>query len=463
MGAGLLLPAKRKPPSYLTTTRLTSHSAYITCIALSGDRAFTASKDRSINMWNLSQAQATRAAARKGGTGTDAGAELTLDKPMQVFEGHSHWVTELLLEKSGSLLYSAGMDKTMRVWDVTTGACLFVYCGHTDWLSGIGLVFASPPEALAAASAPSPFLLQAASSATPTSDTPSPDFIVTCSHDSSLRFWRPYRPSLRSRVDEACLAVYMLPGGGSITSAAVCAFGVVCASNFGSVAFLPTHDPSHVAVHSARAHIGPVTALSTVHRLPRSCIPPGRVTNFNSGGAAGSHPAHAAASPRDAATADEALVCFSGGADGCVCMWTLQPLRCVHKYEAGACTGVSCLAFHPRPRLLTVTYEKGETLSWIDQARVPLDLQLVGGVRGVAHAAHGGVVAATTSGVSVYHPTKGQKLAQLSHQRCSCLVYIEERGVAGGRLAFAEGACVVVCCGDVLQQAQHDVAVKIGR
>ena len=460
MGAGLLLPAKRKPPSYLTTTRLTSHSACITCISLSGDRAFTASKDRSINMWNLSQAQATRAASRKGGTGTDAGAELALDKPLKVFEGHSHWVTELLLEKSGCLLYSGGMDKTMRVWDVTTGVCLYVYCGHTDWLSGIGLVFTSPPAALAAASAPSPFLLKPASSVTSTSDTPSPDFIVTCSHDSSLRLWQPYRPSLRSRADEACLAAFVLPGGGSITSAAVCAFGVVCASNFGAVAFLPTHDPSNMAVHSTRAHIGPVTALSAVHRLPRSCIPPGRVTNFNSGCAASSHSAPDPAAPT---AAGDALVCFSGGADGCVCMWTLQPLRCVHKYEAGAGTGVSCLAFHPRPRLLTVTYEKGETLSWMDQARVPLDIQLVGGVRCVAHAAHGGVVAATTSGVTVYHPTKGQKLAQLSDQRCSCLLYIEERGVAGGRLAFAEGASVVVCCGDVLQEAQHDIAVKIGR
>jgi WD40 repeat protein len=457
MGAGLLLPAKRKPPSYLTTTRLTSHAACVTCILLSGDRVFTASKDRNINMWVLSQAQAVPAVGRKG---AESGTVLAMDKPSKVFEGHSHWVTELLLEKSGCLLYSGGMDKTLRVWDVTNAVCLYTYCGHTDWLSGLCLVFSSPAAADAAAAAVSPFNLMDPASNSALSATPAPDYIMSSSHDGSLRFWQPYRPSLRSRTEEACLASVVLPGGGSITFTAACSVGVVCATNFGSIAFLPTIDPSNMQVQSARTHNGPITALSAVHWLPGSSLPSGRVTSFNSGGAdLQSSPTRAGASSSPAGAVP---VCFSGGVDSTVCMWALQPLRCLHKYEAGAGTGVAHLAFHSKIHLLTVAYEKGETLGWIDQKRVPLSIQLVGSVKGVVHAAHGGVVAAASSGVTLYHPSKGTRLVQLSDRRCSCLVYKEEAGVAGGRLAFAEEAAVVVCSGDVLQEAANDVAVRVG-
>jgi WD40 repeat protein len=463
MGAGLLLPAKRKPPSYLTTTRLSSHAACVTCILLSGDRAFTASRDRVILMWRLSQAQAAPGVARRAGTGTvaEAGTALALNTPLKVFEGHSHWVTELVLEKSGCLLYSGGMDKTVRVWDVANAACLYVYCGHTDWLSGLALVFSSPSDAHAAASAASPFRSPPAAG-----DAPAPDYIMSGSHDGSLRLWQPYRPSLRTRSEEACVATIVLPGGGSIIFVAACALGVACASNYGSVAFLPTHDPHNMLLHSVRAHNGPITAMSAVHWLPGASLPSGRL-NYNSGGAEGKQPRSDPSTPKPsssaAAPAGDVPVCFSGGADGCVRMWGLQPLRCLHKYEVGTGSGVCCLAFHRTLHLLTVTYDKGETVGWIDQTRVPLSVQLVGSVRGVVHAGHGGVVAAASSGVTIYHPTKGARLLQLSGQRCSCLVYCEEPGVTGGRLAFAEEADVVVCSGDVLQEAPCDVAVKIGR
>ena len=463
MGAGLLLPAKRKPPSYLVTTRLTSHAACVTCILLSGDRAFTASKDRNISMWMLGHARPLPAVGRKG---AQSGSMMALDKPSKLYEGHTHWVTELLLEKSGCLLYSGGMDKTVRVWDVANAECLYVYCGHSDWLSGLCLVFSSPAAADAAAAAVSPFTLMDVASAAALGETPAPDYVVSSSHDGSLRFWQPYRPSLRSRSEEACLSSFVLPGGGSITFTSACSVGVVCASNFGSVAFLPTHDPSDMRVTSARTHSGPVTALSAVHWLPGSSLPSGRVSSFNSAGAAALQPTDSQSSPKvsDSVKTPAAAVpvCFSGGADGTVCMWALQPLRCLHKYEAGSGTGVAFLAFHSKFRLLTVAYEKGETLGWMDQKRVPLNIQLVGSVRGVVHAAHGGVVAAASSGVTMYHPSKGQRIAQLSDRRCSCLVFKEEAGVAGGRLAFAEDAVVVVCSGDVLQEAAHDVSVAMG-
>jgi WD40 repeat protein len=394
---------------------------------------------------------------------------MAVNKPLKVFEGHSHWVTELVLEKSGCLLYSGGMDKTVRVWDVTNAVCLYVYCGHTDWLSGLSLVFSSTLAADAAACAPSPFHLSHTASTAESVAAPAPDYILSSSHDGSLRFWQPYRPSLRSQAEQACLASFVLPGGGSITRLAACSLGVMCATNFGSVAFLPTHDSSgslsggialslsSMQLQSTRAHNGPVTALSPVQWLPASALPPGRVT-LSSNSAAGRQP-----DCISSASVEAAPVCFSGGADGCVRMWAVQPLRCLHKYEVGTATGVCCLAFHPRNHLLTVTYDKGETVGWIKETRVPLSIQLAGSVRGVAHAAHGGIVAATSAGVTMYHPTKGARMLQLSAQRCSSLCYVEEAGVAGGRLAFAEDADVLVCSGDALQDAPYDVAVRMGK
>ena len=454
MGAALLLPAKRKPPSYLTATRLSSHAAGITCILLSGDRAFTASKDRSVNMWLLSHAHAA-------GRGAAPGSALALDKAAKVFEGHSHWVTELLLEKSGCLLYSASMDKTVRVWDVANAVCLYVYCGHSDWVSGLGLVFSEADAFHAAAAAASPFtLIDAASTAAPV-HIPAPDYVMSCSHDGTLRLWQPYRPSLRSRADQACLAAFTLPGGGSITSVSACSVGVVCASNFGSVAFLSTSacEAGDMRLQSVRAHNGPITVLSAVHWLPSSSLPsaPTSTAYYAAASASQSSPK----SPSTPAAEGDVPVCFSGGADGSVRMWALQPLRCLHKYEGGTSTGVQCVAFHPGFRLLSVAYEKGETLGWMEQKRVPLHIQLLGSVKGIAHARHGGVIAATTSGVAVYHPTKGHRLVQLSDRRCSCLVYKEEAGSA--RVAFAEDSLVVICAGDVLHDAPHDVAVKMGR
>jgi len=468
MGAvSSLLPQKRKPPSYLTTTRLVSHVACVTSILLSGDRVFSASKDRSISMWSLSQARATPGPAARAANGTGAGTALVLDKPSKKFEGHSHWVTELLLEKSGCLLYSGAMDKTVRVWDITNAVCLYVYCGHTDWLSGLCLVFSSPAAADAASAAVSPFNLMDAASAAALADTPAPDYITSSSHDGSLRFWQPYRPSLRSsRGDDACLAVVVLPGGGSITCISACSVGVVCASNFGTIAFAPTDDPPHVRVQSARAHNGPIAALSAVHWVSASTLPSLRSANLS--GAAGQlQPADSQSSPQGSPKAPNSpsgpvAICFSGGADGSVRMWALRPLRCLHLYEAGTGTGVASLAFHSKVHLLTVAYEKGETLGWMDQKRVPLNIKLVGGVKGLAHAAHGGVVSAATSGVTIYHPTKGQRLVQLSDRRCSCLVYKEEPGITGGRLAFAEEGVVVVCSGDVLQEAASETAVNFG-
>jgi len=40
-------------------------------------------------------------------------------------------------EKNGPFLASGSRDKTLRVWDVSTGQCLFVLIGHDNWVRGV--------------------------------------------------------------------------------------------------------------------------------------------------------------------------------------------------------------------------------------------------------------------------------------------------------------------------------------
>ena len=51
---------------------------------------------------------------------------------LATFEGHSGPVSSIALAASGELVVSGGVDGTLRVWRVSTGACLRVLRGHTS-------------------------------------------------------------------------------------------------------------------------------------------------------------------------------------------------------------------------------------------------------------------------------------------------------------------------------------------
>jgi WD40 repeat protein len=52
-----------------------------------------------------------------------------------VLEGHTDWVAGVLVLADGRLLSWSG-DKTLRIWDSASGACLVVLEGHTGWVKG---------------------------------------------------------------------------------------------------------------------------------------------------------------------------------------------------------------------------------------------------------------------------------------------------------------------------------------
>ena len=48
---------------------------------------------------------------------------------LRTFEGHSGWVMSVALSGDGRQALSGSSDKTMKLWDVSTGECLATFCG----------------------------------------------------------------------------------------------------------------------------------------------------------------------------------------------------------------------------------------------------------------------------------------------------------------------------------------------
>ena len=52
--------------------------------------------------------------------------------PLKIFEGHTDEIYGLCFNPTGTLLFSASADKTMKVWEPHTGDLVNTFTGHTD-------------------------------------------------------------------------------------------------------------------------------------------------------------------------------------------------------------------------------------------------------------------------------------------------------------------------------------------
>lgn len=152
---------------------LPGHRAPVTCVAF--HPTFTSlasgSEDTTIKIWDweLGELERTLKGHTKGVLDVDFGgprggtllascsSDLTIKlwdpsdeyKNTRTLPGHDHSVSAVRFipsgaagsPQSGNLLVSASRDRTLRVWDVTTGYCVKTIRGHGDWIRDVSPSF----------------------------------------------------------------------------------------------------------------------------------------------------------------------------------------------------------------------------------------------------------------------------------------------------------------------------------
>nr|WP_317891623.1 WD40 repeat domain-containing protein [Tolypothrix sp. PCC 7601] len=164
---------------------LSDHNSAVNSVAFSpdGQKLASGSNDNTIKLWDVStgkviqtlphlqeatptasyidsghQDSVTSIAFSSDGQKLASGSEdktiklwdMTTGKLLQTFNGHSGLIKTIALSNDGEKLASGNDDKTIKLWDVSTGKLLQTFSGHSDVVNSVA--FSSDGEKLASGS-----------------------------------------------------------------------------------------------------------------------------------------------------------------------------------------------------------------------------------------------------------------------------------------------------------------------
>lgn len=95
------------------------HNGWVTSIATNTDNPdvlISGSRDKTIISWAL----------ESDATGESAG------RPKRSLHGHSHYVEDVVLSSDGAFALSCSWDRTLRLWDLSTGETTKTFVGHSN-------------------------------------------------------------------------------------------------------------------------------------------------------------------------------------------------------------------------------------------------------------------------------------------------------------------------------------------
>jgi WD40 repeat protein len=170
---------------------LSGHKGHITAVAITpdGQRAISASYDKSLKLWNLQTGQVE-----------------------QTLSGHTHWVLAVAITPDGKKAVSASIDNILKVWNLQTGRAEQTFSGHAHWLFAMSIT----PDGQKAVSASDnktlniwnlqtgqadQTLFADTSQANAVAITPDGQNVISASDDSTLKVW-----SLQTRRVEQILS-----------------------------------------------------------------------------------------------------------------------------------------------------------------------------------------------------------------------------------------------------------------